>query len=187
MPPVADAANLYSETTAAKMQPGGRRRPAARLRAAHPVERRLRDRSGHVQGDRQVQGRPQSAARGAVVGPAHAVGRQQRREHEQGQRDPDRSEDRQARQGDSRRRSVQHVFLAGRQVGDRRRRGDEAARLPRSEDDGAAVLDRRAAVRRASITPTSRSTAATRSSPASSRAPSPRSTSSTARCWATRR
>ena len=48
---------------------------------------------------------------------------------------PDRSEDRQARQADRRRRSLQHVFLAGRQVGDRRRRGDEAARLPRSADD----------------------------------------------------
>ena len=56
--------------------------PAARVRPAREVERRLRHRSGDAQGRRQVQGRHQSAARRAVVGPAHAVGRQQcRRPH----------------------------------------------------------------------------------------------------------
>ena len=47
--------------------------------------------------------------------------------------------------GDQRGRSVQHVLLARRQVGDRGRRGVEAPRLPRSGDDEAAVLDRHAA------------------------------------------
>ena len=101
-----------------------RERPAARVRAAHPVERRLRDRPGDVQGRRQVQGGAQPAARRAVVGPAHAVGGEQRREHEQGQPDAGRPEDRQARQADRRRRSVQHVLLTRRQVRDRRCRGD---------------------------------------------------------------
>ena len=63
------------------------------------------------------------------------MGRQQRRGPHRRQPDADRSEDRQARQADPGRRSVQHVFLAGRQVGDRRRRSDEAPRLPRSADD----------------------------------------------------
>ena len=69
-----------------------RERPAARVRAARPVERRLRDRPGDVHGRRQVQGRPQPAARRAVVGPAHAVGGEQRREHDQGQPDAGRSQ-----------------------------------------------------------------------------------------------
>ena len=168
-------------------EPRGRRRPAARVRAAHPVERRLRDRSRDVPGDRQVQGGPQSAARGAVVGPAHAVGREQRREHDQGQPDARRSEDRQGGQADPRRRSLQHVLHAGRQVGDRRRRGDEAARLPRPEDDGDAVLDRRAEVRghqpRGLLDRRPLRDLHVRVH----RAPSRRSTSSSARCWATRR
>ena len=63
-------------------EPGRRRRPA---RAS--TCRNLQSNDVYVidpatlQGRRQVQGRPQSAARRAVVGPAHAVGRQQRREH----------------------------------------------------------------------------------------------------------
>ena len=70
----------------------------------------------------------------------------------------------------SRRRPVQHVLHARRQGGDRRRRGVQAARLPRPADDGAQVVAGDAALRRASTTPTSRSTAASRSSPASSAA-----------------
>ena len=127
---------------------GGRERPAARVRAARAVERRLRDRSGDVHGRRQVQGRPQPAARRAVVGPAHAVGGEQRREHDQGQPDAGRSQNRQTRQADPRRRSVQHVLLARRQVRDHRGRGAEATRLSRPGDDEAAVLARRPAVRR---------------------------------------
>ncbi len=38
---------------------------------------------------------------------------------------------------------VQHVFHAGRTLGDRRRRSVQAARFPRSEDDGAAIVARR--------------------------------------------
>ena len=147
MPPVVDPANLYSETASGKLSPA----VAGDLPRVYvpnlQIERRLRDRSGDVQGRRQVQGRPQSAARGPVVRPAHAVGRQQRGEHDARQPDARGPEDRQARQGDPRRRSLQHVFLARRQIGDRRRRSDEAARLPRSADDAAPVLDRRAALR----------------------------------------
>ena len=79
MPPVIDPTNLYSETAAGKFGPavaGDLPRVYVPQRA---VERRLRDRSGHAQGRRQVQGRHQSAACRAVVGHAHAVGRQQRR------------------------------------------------------------------------------------------------------------
>ena len=46
--------------------------------------------------------------------------------------DADRPEDRQARQGDRRARFLQHLFHPRRQIGDRRRRGDAAARIPRS-------------------------------------------------------
>ena len=113
------------------MSSGGRRRPAARLRAQPAVERRLRHRPGHADGGRQVPRRPQPAARRAVVGHAHALGRQQCREHEGRQPHAGRSAHRQSRQADPGRRPVQHVFLAGRQVGDRRRRSVQAARLPR--------------------------------------------------------
>ena len=84
------------------------------------------------------------------------------------QRHADRPAHRQARQKYSRRRSLQHVFHAGRQRRDRRRRSAQAARLPRSADDGDEVFDRHAATAPASTTPTFPSTAATRSSPASS-------------------
>ena len=83
------------------------------------------------------------------------------------------------------RRPLQHVLHARRQVGHRGGRGAQAAGLPRPEDDGAAVLDRRRPAAPASTTPTSRSTAASPSSPASSRARWSRSISSSARCWAT--
>ena len=129
-------------------EPRGGGRAAARLRAEPAVERRLRDRSRHAEGGRPLQGRHQSAARRAVVGPEDAVGHQQRRGPHRRQPDADRPHDRQAGQGDRGRRPVQHVLHARRQVGDRRRRGAQAARLPRPADDGAAVLARRARVRR---------------------------------------
>ena len=69
------------------------------------------------------------------------------------------------------RRSLQRLFVARRQVRDHRRRGAEAARLPRSADDEAANTRSRRRAAAASTTPTSRSTAASRSSPASSTAP----------------
>ena len=81
----------------------------------------------------------QPAARRAVVGPEDAVGHQQRRGPHRRQPDADRPDDRQAGQGDPGRRPVQHVLHARRQVGDRRRRGAQAPRLPRPAHDGAAV------------------------------------------------
>ncbi len=126
----------------------GRGGSAARLRSEPAVERRLRDRPGDAEGRRPHPRRPQSAARRAVVGHAHAVGRQQRGEHQVRQPHADRSADRQGRQGDRRRRSVQHVLLAGRQVGDRRGRGVQAPGLPRPAVDGAAVHAGGAALRR---------------------------------------
>ncbi len=62
--------------------------------------------------------------------------------------DADRSEDREARARKTRERSVQHVLHAGRRLGDRRRRGPQAARLPQSPDHGAAVFAAHAEVRR---------------------------------------
>ena len=62
-------------------EPGGAR---ARCRASTcrtAVEQRLRDRPGHAQGGRHVRGRHQPAARRAVVGPEDAVGHEQRRGH----------------------------------------------------------------------------------------------------------
>ena len=91
----------------------------------------------------------------------------------------------QARPGHPGRRSLQPLFHAGRPFGDRRRRTAQAARLPRSAHDGAAAVARRPAAAPASTTPISRSTAATRSSPASSAAAvSSRSTWSITRCSA---
>ena len=74
----------------------------ARLRAEPARERRLGDRPRDAEGGRHLQGRRQSAARRAVVGPAHAVGRQQCRGPHRRQPDADRPEDRQAGQGDRR-------------------------------------------------------------------------------------
>ena len=171
-----------------KDERGGRRRSAARLRAAPAVERRLRDRSRDAQGRRQVQGRPQPAARRAVVGPAHAVGRQQRGEHEARQPHAGRSE---RRASPARPITVDDpynmYFSPDGKSAIVVAEALQAARLPRSADDGAAVIRSTCRAARASTTPISRSTAGTRSSPANSRAPWPRSTSSTARCWATRR
>ena len=126
MPPVADPNNLYSEIGVGQARPGGRRPPRAGLRPARAVERRLRDRPEDLHGRRQVQGGPEPAARRALLGPADAVGHQQRRAHQQGHAHADRSEDRQAGQGDRGPRSVQHVLLA------RRQRTRSWSRRPRS-------------------------------------------------------
>ena len=131
-----------------QVEPGGAGRPRAHLRAQPALERRLRDRPGADEGGRPLQGRLQPAARRAVMGPAHAVGDQQCRASHRWQPDADRPAHRQARARRGGRQPVQHVLLARRQVGHRGRRGAQAARLPRSADDGAAVLDRRAGLRR---------------------------------------
>ena len=62
---------------AGKTQPGRRRRPGAHLRAQPARPRRLGRRPGEDEGGRPLQGRPQPAARRAVLGHAHAVGHQQ--------------------------------------------------------------------------------------------------------------
>ncbi len=97
MPPVPNAANLYSETAADKMNPA----VAGDLPRVYVPHIQSNDvyviDPATFQVIEQVQGGPQPAARGAVVGPAHAVGREQRGEHDQGQRDARRSEDRQGR------------------------------------------------------------------------------------------
>ena len=165
-------------------QPRRQGRAAAGLCAQPALELGVGDRSRDVAGRRHLQGRPQSAARRAVVGPQDAVGRQQCRRPHRRQPDADRSPDRQAGRGDRGRRSLQRLLVARRQVRDHRGRGAEAARLPRSADDEDASSRSRRGAAAASTTPTSRSTAASRSSPASSTAPSPRSTWSIASCSA---
>ena len=74
-------------------------------------------------------------------------------------------------------RSLQHVLLSGRQVGDRRRRGPQAARFPRSRRRWRCNIRSTSRAATASTTPTSRSTGVSRSSPASSPEPWRRSTS----------
>ncbi len=147
MPPVSDPTNLYSETTAGKVRP----EVAADLPRVYVPNLQSNnvyvDRSGNDEGRRQVPRRLEPAAHRALVGHAHAVGREQRREYEGREPDAHRSSHRQGRQADSRRRPVQHVFLAGWKIGDRRRRGAQAPRFPRSRHDGDPVFARRAALR----------------------------------------
>ena len=63
-------------------------------------------------------------------------------------------------------------FTPDGKAGDRGRRGAQATRLPRPEHDGSSRVRSTCPTARASTTPTSRSTASSRSSPASSRAAS---------------
>ena len=135
MPAVLDPTNLYSETAGRQAQPRRQGRAAAGLCSQPRAELRVGDRSRDVAGRRHLQGRPQSAACRAVVGPQDAVGRQQRRGSHRRQPDADRSPDRQAGRRDRGRRSLQRLLVARRQVRDHRRRGAEAARLPQSADD----------------------------------------------------
>ena len=117
---------------------------------AEPRDRQgRRDRSGYVQGDRQPGRHAEPGAHCPVLGPADAMGfggcqraRRPRR------RRADRSEDRQGRQSGRRAEFLQHLFHARRQIGDRRRRSDAAARVPRSAYDGVARLRFNAPMRR---------------------------------------
>ena len=120
------------------------RAAAARLRAQRPVQRRHRHRRSDQTGHRDVPGRDRTAARRAVVRRIDAVGAQQPEllPH------TDRSDHRRARAGPTGRRSIQPLLHSRRHRGDRRRRGPEAPRLPRRQDDGAAQRARRARVRR---------------------------------------
>ena len=145
MPPVVDPTNLYSETAAGKLSPAVQ---GALPRVYVPnlrSQRRLRDRSGDA---------ARSSTRFKVGrNPQHvvpswdlqdAVGRQQRRGPHRRQPDADRSAHRQARQADRRSTIPYNMYFTpdGKSaivVAE----ALQAARLPRSADDGAAVLDRR--------------------------------------------
>ncbi len=162
------------------VQPRGRGAAVAGLFAQSRDRQGRRDRSGHVQGHRQPGRHAEPGAYRSVLGSADAVGFGGReRARRPRRRRADRSKDRQGRQSGRRARFLQHLFHARRQIGDRRRRGDAAARVPRSPHDGAAGLHLRRPNARGSITPIFRPTAPTRSSPANSTIPSPRSISST--------
>ena len=123
----------------------------------------------HVQGRAAVQ-RPRGApARDAVVGPAHAVGRQRQGQHADADRPADRA------RTASRARSPTRTTSTSRRDGrprDRRRRAPPAARLPRPAHAARSGIRRRCTAR-ASTTWTSRPTAAARSRRASSPASSP--------------
>ena len=163
----------------------GQERAAAHLRPEHPLRRRVRDRPGDGQGGRPLSGRPQSAARGAVVGPVDAVGREQRGRPHRREPDADRSPHRQA--GRSRFRSTTRTTCISRPTGTRR------SSSPKRTSAWTSAIRRpwrcssrsRFPVAAASTTPISRSTAATRSSPASSPGAWSRSTWSPTRSWVT--
>ena len=125
------------------------RRAAVAGLFAQPRDRQgRRDRSGDLQGHRQPGRDAEPGAYRSVLGSADALGFGGReRARRPRRRRADRSEDRQARQSDRRARFLQHLFHPRRQIGDRRRRGDAAARVPRSPYDGAAGLHRDAAMR----------------------------------------
>ena len=142
------------------------------------LERRLRDRSGDFKVVDRFKVGAQSAARRAVVGPAARSG---------SPTTPRAAPTARSRRSTRRpasparpipvRRSYNMYFTPDGTLGDRGGGGAHAARLPRSAHDGAAVVAADARSATASTTPTSRSTAATRSSPASSTAGWSRSTS----------
>ncbi len=129
------------------VQLGGGRRALPRLRAQRQGEHRHGDRSDDADRRRNVPRRDQPPARRAVVRPHHSLGGQQRGGPDDGQPDADRSDDRQAGTADPRRRSLQPLLHAGRPLRDGRRRGAQAARLPRSAHHGAPGVDRGAELR----------------------------------------
>ena len=130
-------------------QPGDRRRAEPRLCSELDHWQGRRHRSRNLPGGRQLFRHPQPAAHRAVVGSADAVGGGR---HQLSRRPRlgggDRPQDRQGHQDDRPARRLQHVFHPRRALGDRRRRGQAAARVPRPAHNGAAGLHRRAALRR---------------------------------------
>ena len=146
-PPVVDPSNILFGDPRQQFQSGGGRRPAAHLFAEphHRQGRRHRPRTFAVVD--HFRRRRQPAAHRAVLGPADAVG-DRRRQRAGGAwlAGADRSEDRQARRSGRSPRRLQHVLHAGRALGDRRRRGDAPAGVPRSPYDGAAGLHQRPAM-----------------------------------------
>ena len=150
MPPLVDPKNVYSEIAAGKFSPAtaGALQPRLRAQPHHRQGRRHRPRD--VQGGRQLSSpfpaRSTSCRRGicrrcgfrATSAIAAATPRSLPIDPKTGKLGQD----------DRRARRLQHVFHPRRPFGDRRRRGEAAAGVPRSADDGAAGLYRRAAVRR---------------------------------------
>ena len=126
-----------------------RRSAVAGLFAQSRDRKGRRHRSRDVLGHRQPSRYAESGAHRSVVGSPDALGfggRERARRPWRGR--ADRSTDRQGRQSCRRPRFVQHLLHARRQIGDRRRRGDAAARVPRPAHDGAAGLRFHAPVRR---------------------------------------
>ena len=128
-------------------QPDGGRRAPTGLRAQRQGEHRHGDRPDDADGGRHVPGRGEPPARRAVLRPHDPLGGQQRRGPHDGQPDAGRSDDGQARAANPRRRSVQPLLHPGRPLRDGRRRGAQAARLPRPAHHGAPGVDRGAELR----------------------------------------
>ena len=145
MPAPVDPKNVYAGHGRRHVQPRGRRATVARLFAQPHHRQGRRDRPRDLHGGRQPRRHSEPAAHRAVLGPADAVGvGRHQLSRRPCRRDADRPEDGPARQGDRRARFLQHVFHPRRQVGDPGRRGDAAARIPRSAHDGAPGLHRHA-------------------------------------------
>ena len=171
MPPVVDPANLYSEAAA------GRSAPATANALARVYVPNVRSNDVYV-----IDPATMKVVDKFKVGlnPQHVVpswdlqdpvGRQQCRAPHRRQPHADRSRHRQARQARAGRRSLQHVFHAGRHT--RRssspKRTSASTSAIRTRCSSSTRWRRRSAA--ASTTPTSRSMAASPSSPASSRRP----------------
>ena len=138
MPPVVNPNNLYSEAGADMLSRRGQGRPRPRLCAEPAVEQRVGDRPLHHEGRRHDPGGRQPAARRALVGPAHAVGHQQRGGRTDGTLTPiDPKTGKPGRRSRSTTRTTCTSSPDGKSR-DRGRRGLQAARLPRPAHDGAA-------------------------------------------------
>ena len=147
MPGVPDPSNLYSETATGKMSDAVKNALAARVRAEPRVEHGVGDRSVDDEGRRHLRRGVEPAARGAQLGPQDAVGHQQRRGHSRRLAHAHRPDHGQARRAGDRRRPLQHVLHARREVRDQRGRGPQAARLPRPAHDEGGVVARRTGLR----------------------------------------
>jgi DNA-binding beta-propeller fold protein YncE len=148
MPPVVDPANLYSETTAAHLS-AAVRDALPRVYVPHcNVERRVRDRPAT---------RTVVARFGVGLNPQHVVpswdlktlwvanNAENTKKGSLTPIDPLTGKPARPIPVDG---SLQHVFHARTALGDRRRRGVQAPRLPRSAHDGAAVVARDTRLRR---------------------------------------
>ena len=130
MPQLTDAKNVYAETGADKMAASNRRHQTAGLRAEQQQQRRHRHRPDDLPGDRPLLDRRRTPARRAVVGHDDALRQQQLRQLAH----TDRSQDGQARSQHRRRRPVQPLLHARRQVRPRDGRAQQHHRRPRRQD-----------------------------------------------------